>query len=121
MSKRNIKLFIEDILKAIDKIERYCSKIKSFEEFIAQEMVVDAVLRNLEVIGEAAANIPEDIRQKHPEIPWKRVVGLRNIIIHEYFGVDLEIIWTIINTQLLELKKVLNKINDDLRKELHHE
>ncbi len=109
MSKRNIKLFIEDILKAIDKIEGYCSKIESFKEFIEQEMVVDAVLRNLEIIGKAAANIPEDIRQKYSEIPWKRVVGLRNIIIHEYFGVDLEIIWTIINTQLSELKEVLNK------------
>ncbi|QTA37585.1 DUF86 domain-containing protein [Thermosipho ferrireducens] len=114
MSKRNAKLFIEDMLDAINKIDRYCKGIKNFEEFEKQEMIVDAVLRNLEIIGEAAGKIPENIRKRYSEIPWKRVVGLRNVGIHGYFAVDLRIIWTIISKQIPELKKMLEKINDEI-------
>ena len=66
--------------------------------------MVDAVIRNLEIIGEAAKNIPGEVREKHPEIFWKRMIGLRNITIHEYFGVDLNIIWEIISKNLPETK-----------------
>lgn len=103
MKRRNCTIYIEDILESMDKIERY-TKGLDFESFSANDMVVDAVLRNLEIIGEASRNIPEDIREKYPDIPWKRMIGLRNIAIHEYFGIDLGIIWEIISRNLPETK-----------------
>ncbi len=89
MSKRNPKLFVHDMLEAIEKIEKYTESINDPEEFKRKDIVVDAVLRNLEIIGEAAKNIPEEIRNKYPEILWNRVIGLRNVVIHGYFIVDL--------------------------------
>ncbi|MBO8180691.1 MAG: DUF86 domain-containing protein [Archaeoglobus sp.] len=114
MSNRSVKLFIQDMLEAIEKIERYTESIKDPEEFKRNNMVADAVLRNLEIIGEAARNIPEEIRTKYSEIPWNRVVGLRNIVVHGYFVVDLDIIWVIIKEQLPELKDVLFRMLEDL-------
>ncbi|AEH51735.1 HepT-like ribonuclease domain-containing protein [Pseudothermotoga thermarum] len=114
MSKRNVKLFVEDMLNAIEKIEKYCKGIGSYEEFSKQDIVVDAVLRNLEIIGEAASKIPENIRSRFSEIPWKRVVGLRNIIVHGYFVVDLQIVWRIITSQLPELRIALEKMRAEL-------
>ncbi|MBO8182727.1 MAG: DUF86 domain-containing protein [Archaeoglobus sp.] len=116
MSKRTPELFIQDMLEAIEKIERYISSIRDSQDFMEQDMVVDAVLRNLEIIGEAAKNIPENLRSKYREIPWNRVVGLRNVVIHGYFAVDLEIVWVIIKEQLPELKKVLLKMMEGLEK-----
>ena len=103
MKRKNHKLFVEDILEAIDKIERY-TKGLTYETLMKNDMAIDAVIRNLEIIGEASRNIPEDVRGKHPEIPWKRMIGLRNIAIHEYFGVDLSIVWEIITSNLPEMK-----------------
>jgi len=99
MKRRTYKLFVEDILEAMDKIERYIKGL-TYETFVKNEMVADAVLRNLEIIGEASGNIPEDTREKYPDIPWRRIIGLRNIAIHKYFGVDLAIIWEIITRNL---------------------
>lgn len=114
MSKRSPELFIQDMLEAIGKIERYTESIEDLEEFKEKDIVVDAVLRNLEIIGEAAANIPKEIRSKYPEIPWNRVVGLRNVVIHGYFVVDLDIIWVIIKEQLPELKDVLLRMLEEV-------
>ncbi|WP_290623844.1 MULTISPECIES: HepT-like ribonuclease domain-containing protein [unclassified Archaeoglobus] len=114
MSKRSPELFIQDMLEAIEKIERYTESVEDLNDFMEKDIVVDAVLRNLEIIGEAARNIPEEIREKYPEIPWNRVVGLRNVVIHGYFVVDLEIIWVIIREQLPELKNVLRKMMGEL-------
>jgi len=110
MSKRDPKLFIQDMIEAIEKIERYTSSMETLDDFAKNEMVVDAVLRNLEIIGEAAKYIPKDLRSKYSEIPWKRVVGLRNVVIHSYFAVDPEVIWVIVEKQLPELKEVLLKM-----------
>ncbi len=104
--KRSYRIFIEDIQGAIDKIECYIEDV-TYEAFVKNEMVIDAVLRNLEVIGEASRNIPEDVREKYPDISWKRMIGLRNIVIHEYFGVDLGIIWEIITKNLPETKPMI--------------
>ena len=109
MKKRVYKMFVEDILEAMDKIERYIKDLR-YEEFVKNEMVVDAVIRNLEIIGEASRNIPEDAREKHPEIPWKRMIGLRNIAIHEYFGIDLSIIWEIITKNIPETRPVIKEM-----------
>ncbi|MCD6093211.1 MAG: DUF86 domain-containing protein [Candidatus Omnitrophica bacterium] len=107
--KRSYKMFAEDIVEAINKIGRYIKGLTS-ETFAENEMVVDAVIRNLEIIGEASSNIPEDVREKCPDIPWRRMIGLRNITIHEYFGVDLGIIWEIINRNLPETKPKIEAI-----------
>lgn len=99
MMRKSSKIYIEDILDAIEKIERYTGS-QTLETFSKNEMIVDAVLRNIEIIGEAAKNIPEQVKKKFPDIPWKRMIGLRNIVSHEYFGVDLTIIWEIVRKDL---------------------
>lgn len=109
MKKRSYRMFVEDILEAMDKIERYIKGL-SYETFAENEMIVDAVIRNLEIIGEASRNIPEAVREKYPDIPWKRMIGLRNIAIHEYFGVDLGIIWEIIIRNLPETKPMVTEM-----------
>ncbi|WP_406660397.1 DUF86 domain-containing protein [Methanolobus sp. ZRKC3] len=93
---------------AINKIQKYVQDL-SFEDFLEDDMRIDAVLRNLEVIGEAAGNIPLEVRNSYPHIQWKKIVGLRNILIHEYFGVDLEIVWDIIESNLENLKSEIGK------------
>jgi uncharacterized protein with HEPN domain len=113
MSKRDVRLFLNDMLEAIGKIERYIA-VLSFEQFERNDMVIDAVVRNLEIIGEAARNIPPDLRNKYLAVDWTRVVGFRNIVIHEYFDVDLEIVWVIATQRLAELKAVLQQMGRDM-------
>jgi len=96
MSK-DYKVYLEDIMQAITKIEKYTKNL-TFTKFRKNELVIDAVVRNLEIIGEAAKRIPNQVKEKAPDIEWKKITGLRDILIHEYFGVDIEIIWDIIKT-----------------------
>ena len=109
MMARRAKLYLTDILDAIKKIEAY-TKGLSFKEFCKKKIAIDAVVRNFEIIGEAAKNIPASIKTGHKEIPWKEMAGMRNKIIHEYFGVDLEIIWKTIRQSLPTLKKSISQI-----------
>lgn len=102
--KRESKLYIKDILDCIEKIETY-TKGLVFKEFTNNEIVIDAVIRNLEIIGEASKNIPLGIKSLHKEIPWKEMSGMRDRITHEYFGVDLRIVWKTIKHSLPVLKK----------------
>lgn len=111
--KRSNKLFIEDILESIDKIEQYIQGL-SYDDFVEKQMVVDAVIRNLEIIGEASKNIPDGIKKKYTSIPWKRMVGLRNIIAHGYFGIDPSIIWEIITKNLPETKPLIVEMYNNL-------
>lgn len=104
MSKRDPLVLLEDIMLAIQKIGRYTSQL-DHEGFIADDLVVDAVARNLEIIGEATRQLPEEYKRAHPQIPWTQIAGLRNRIVHDYFGLDLEIIWEIIEHDLPELEK----------------
>ena len=85
MKNRDYRMFLEDILQSIAKIQNYISGF-SYDDFIQNGLVFDAVIRNLEVFGEATRHIPEDIKNTYNEIPWRRMSGLRNILIHEYFG-----------------------------------
>jgi len=109
VKKRNSKLYLKDILEAIQKINNYTKNL-SFEEFSQNTMVVDAVIRNFEIIGEATKHIPEEIRKSYPEIPWKEMAGMRDKMIHEYFGVDLEIVWKTIKIRLPQILPLLGQI-----------
>ena len=103
MSKREWRLFIEDILEAIELIESYVEEME-LADFNKDRKTIDAVIRNLEIIGEASKYIPDYIQKKYPEIDWIGIVGLRNRITHEYFGISLEIIWNIVKQELPVLK-----------------
>ncbi len=109
MSKRNEKLLLKDILESIDKIFDYTKNI-SKEDFLSDEKTKDAVVRNFEVIGEAASKLSEELKAKHSDIDWRGVIGLRNVLIHDYFGVDYNIVWTIKEKFLPELKAKLRDI-----------
>ncbi len=113
MTRKDPVIFLEDILEAMNKVERY-TKDKDIEEFRSNSMAVDAVLRNLEVIGEASNNLSQEFREDHPDIPWKRMIGLRNVVIHEYFGVDLNIIWRIVTRDIPETKPLIEDLLNDL-------
>ncbi|QDA31471.1 DUF86 domain-containing protein [Thermococcus indicus] len=113
MSKRDPCLFLNDILEAIFRIDEY-TEGHEFEDFVRDRKTVDAVLRNLEIIGEAARYVPEEIKEEYGDIPWRRIIGLRNVVIHHYFGVDLNIVWRIIRFQLPELKESVEKIVEEL-------
>jgi len=112
---KNHRLYLEDILEAVEKIQRYIKGL-TYDTFVKNDMAVDAVIRNLEIIGEASKNLPEDVKDKYPDIPWKRMIGLRNIAVHEYLGVDLSIIWEVITKNLPETRskivEVLKSLND---------
>lgn len=113
MSKREPRLLIQDILESIEKIRLY-TKNYDFGAFESDSKTIDAVIRNLEIIGEAANKLPQEIKEKDEDIKWRRIVGLRNRVIHEYFGVDLEIVWKIINDDLGLLENQLRKLDDQL-------
>ena len=109
MSSRPADLYIEDIKEAISKIESFTNDM-SFDDFIKDDKTMDAVIRNIEIIGEAAKHIPPDIRLKHVEIPWKEIIGTRSKVLHEYFGVDEKILWKTIQEDLPLLKKQIRNI-----------
>lgn len=102
MSKRDYKLFIRDVRDCAKKIMDY-TEGKTFEEFTENQMLIDAVIRNLEVIGEATKNIPDEVKQKYPRIEWRKIGDLRNIIIHGYFRIDHDILWDIIQNKIPDL------------------
>jgi len=112
MSKRPIDLLLHDICQSIDRIEEYIGN-QSFDTFSKDQKSIDAVVRNLEVIGKAANRLPDETTEKYSEIGWHKVVGLRHRIVHEYFGIDLEIIWQILHKDLPELKQKIMQILSD--------
>ncbi len=105
-SSRDWLFRIRDILHAIEKIEKY-TKDMTISEFKKDELVVDAVIRNFEVIGEASNSIPDEVQIAHPDIPWKQMIAMRNFLIHEYFGVDITAVWQTAHIHLPALKDQL--------------
>jgi len=112
---RDYRLYLEDIFESIKKIKNY-TKGMSFDEFAKDEKTIDAVVRNFEIIGEASKQLPREIKDKHSEIEWKATTDFRNVIIHEYFGIDLKIMWDIIKNELPPLEGKLKHLHRAFKK-----
>ena len=107
--KRDYKLFIKDIVDAIESIEKFVAGM-NFEEFKNDDKTVSAVVRKLEIIGEATKNIPDEIKEKYPKLPWREMAKIRDKLIHSYFSVDFEIVWKVIKEELPLLKPEIEEI-----------
>ncbi|MFZ5866739.1 MAG: DUF86 domain-containing protein [Thermodesulfobacteriota bacterium] len=109
---RDYKVFLEDMLASLQRIQVLTSG-RSYDDFARDLTIQEAVIRNLEIIGEAAKSVPNEVRLSYPEIDWARMGGLRDILIHQYFAVDLEIVWDIILNNLpdleVEIKRILSE------------
>lgn len=106
---RDFNLYLDDILESINRIFSYIGEF-DYAAFAADRKTFDAVIRNLEIIGEAARNLPDEIRNSNTEIEWRKIAGLRNILAHEYFGVNKQIVWDILQTKLQPLKAACIKL-----------
>jgi len=107
--KRTFKDYIQDVLASIQEIEEFTTGM-DFEGFIKDRKTVNAVVRSLEIMGEAVKKIPPEIRDKYPEISWKYIAGMRDKLIHEYHGVDLEIVWEVVKKEAPPLRPLFEKI-----------
>ena len=112
--KKPIKTFLLHILESIARIERNMEKIGSVEDLLAEETIQDAIVRRLEIIGEAVKNIPANFKKDYPDIDWKRIAGMRDVIVHEYFGIDLKLIYKISIKNIPDLKEKIQKILRDI-------
>ncbi len=110
MSKRAPQLLLEDIIESANKILTYTDRL-SYEQFLADGRTVDAVIRNFEIIGEAASRLPEETKDQYPDIDWHRIRGFRNRIVHDYMGIDYKIVWLIkdnfLPSMIAEIKRIL--------------
>jgi len=113
--KREIADFVEDIVTAMDKAIRFVEGM-SYEEFIEDDKTVFVVIRAIEVISEAVKNIPDDVREAYPEIPWKGMAGMRDKVIHAYFGVDLNVVWETVQERIPEVRPLFKEMLKDLQK-----
>lgn len=107
---RNDGIYLKHILEAIEKVEKYIKHVGDFEGFSKNEMAFDAVIRELEIIGEASNNISNELQKENPDISWRRIIGIGNKLIHECFGVSKKIVWETCQDDLKELKKIVKSL-----------
>ncbi|MDH7556935.1 MAG: DUF86 domain-containing protein [Candidatus Methanosuratincola sp.] len=112
---RDYDQYLNDILDSISWIEEYTSGM-TFDQFRSDRKTVDAVVRNFEIIGEASRHVPEELREKYPDVEWKAMAGMRNYLAHEYFGISLEIIWRTIEERLPGLRMRIREILDEIQR-----
>jgi uncharacterized protein with HEPN domain len=106
---RDYKVFLQDVLDAIANVAEFVGPM-TLDEFKADKKTLHAVVRNLEVIGEAVKGVPPEVRQRRPQVPWQRIAGLRDILIHHYFEIDVDIVWDIVQNKLPELRQHVQMI-----------
>ncbi len=113
--KRSTKLYIKDVIEYIERAEDHIKGL-GFEQFLGDNKTCDAVVRCIEVIGEATKNVSPEIREKYPSIPWRDMAGMRDKVIHGYFIADFEEVWLTVKEDILKLKSLLKKVLEDLEK-----
>jgi uncharacterized protein with HEPN domain len=111
MSQRDTKVILEERLESACAVQEYTADL-TLSEFRAQRLVQDAVIRRIEIIGEAARSLPADFTQQHPEAPWPQIISMRNRLIHGYFSVDLDLTWTVVQRDIPELGRTLRQLLD---------
>lgn len=114
MSKRNLSIYVKDIIENMEKAEKFVKNLK-YKDFINDEKTYYAVVRCIEIIGEAAKHIPQSMREKYIEIPWKDMAGMRDKIIHFYFGLNVEKVWLVITEDVCRLKPLLKKALKEIK------
>ncbi|MCD6386497.1 DUF86 domain-containing protein [Candidatus Sumerlaeota bacterium] len=114
--KRSVKLYIKDIIEYMERAEGYIKGL-SFEQFLGDNKTCDAVVRCIEIIGEATKNVPPEIRDKYLSIPWRDMAGMRDKIIHGYFTVDFEEVWLVVKEEIPKLKPLIKNVLKDLERE----
>ena len=114
MSAREVRDYIEDIVNQLLKIRKFVRPGTTFEEFQHDEMLLYACIRALEIMGEAAKQVPAEVRQRYPQIPWRQIAGMRDVLIHAYVGVDARVVWKTITENLPQDKLTFDKILQEL-------
>lgn len=114
MSERDIQLYLDDILDSGNAVMEYVKGMSS-DDFCNDRKTYSAVVREFEIIGEAVGKLPDELKQKHPVVQWQDIKDFRNLLVHEYFGVDLEIVWKVIQDDLPVLMNAVNEIRESMK------
>jgi len=113
---RDYRVFLDDILEAAAKVLKYTAGF-SAEKFFSDRKTVEAVVWNLQIIGEAAKNVPEEVRSRYPDLPWRDMAGLRDIIVHQYFGIKLDVIWKVVQSDVPSLVNRIREILEQMEQQ----